>query len=165
VIIKHSKKLNREKQKAGYPKDLAIKKIKRIACSVPPGNTVMRRCEICMSSDSRNFVHIYGYLWKMCMACKSVFVANPPTTGSLLKMYESEEFASMNRYICNESNRQFRVDEIVKPKYDFVKEYITTKKNTWLDIGCGPGELLHLVKKDGWTCAILMLRYLKAIFL
>jgi SAM-dependent methyltransferase len=152
MIIKHSKKLDRVQQKAGYPKRLAVEKIQKIAFSVHPGNVVVNNCRICRSYNSRKFVYIYNYLWRMCMDCKSVFVANPPTTGDLLKMYESDEYASMNRCICNKDNKQFRVNEIMKPKYEFVKQYITTKKNTWLDIGCGPGELLHLIKKDGWEC-------------
>jgi SAM-dependent methyltransferase len=66
-------------------------------------------------------------------------------------MYKSEEFASMNKHIFNESNVWFRVREIVQPKYDFVEQHVTTDKDTWLDVGCGPGELLYVVQKDGWV--------------
>jgi SAM-dependent methyltransferase len=150
MIIRYSKELDRIKQKAGFPKDLAVEKIKRIAVSVPSGDVVLNECRICMSSNSREFANTYGYLWKLCKECNSVFVASPPTATALEEMYKSEEFANMNRDVCNVDNMWFRVNEIVRPKYNFAKQYITTEKNTWLDVGCGPGELLYVAKEDRW---------------
>jgi SAM-dependent methyltransferase len=151
MIIKHFKKTDRVKQKEGYSKKVAVEKIRKIAYSVHPGNTIIHRCGICRSSVSVDFVTIYDYLWKRCKTCDSIFVANPPTVEDLEKMYKSEEFASMNKHIFNEDNMWFRVNEIVKPKHDFVKKYITTNNYTWLDVGCGPGELLYIVQQDGWA--------------
>jgi thiol-disulfide isomerase/thioredoxin len=151
MIIEYFKKTDRVKQKEGYSKKVAIEKIRKIAYSVPPGDTIAHRCGICTSSVSHDFVTIYDYLWKRCKACDSIFVANPPTAEELEKMYKSEEFASMNKHIFNEENIWFRVREIAQPKYDFVEQHVTTDKDTWLDVGCGPGELLYVVQKDGWV--------------
>ncbi len=153
MILKYFKELDRKEQKRGYPKDVAIEEIDKIMRKVPPGEVMLRKCGICGATDSVDFVKVYSYLWKVCRTCQSLFVANPPTSESLKDMYDSDEYASMNSHISNEDNTEFRAHSIVKPKYEFIKSHITTEKHTWFDIGCGFGELLHIVQNDGWIAS------------
>lgn len=148
--IKYTKRLNRKAQKRGYSKEEAVKTVRKIMLSVPPNNLTLGRCGICTRTDSAVFVDIFGYSWRKCIGCGSIFVDNPPTAKSLEAMYKSEEFANMSKQLFNKDTAQFRVREIAQPKYDFVSQYITTNKNTWLDLGCGPGELLYVAQNDGW---------------
>lgn len=151
--IRYTKELDRVQQKKGYSKESAVEKIKKIALSVPPSNLSLHKCGICTAVNSVFFVRTYKYLWRTCKACCSIFVANPPTAEDLERMYNSREFASMNKHIFNEDTAWFRVNKIAKPKYDFIRSCITTEKKTWLDIGCGPGELLYVVQNDGWEAS------------
>ena len=49
-----------------------------------------------------------------------------------------------------EAKKDFRVENIAKPKVRYIVDNLTTKKKTWLDIGCGIGEVLHVASCNGF---------------
>jgi 2-polyprenyl-3-methyl-5-hydroxy-6-metoxy-1,4-benzoquinol methylase len=52
------------------------------------------------------------------------------------------------RYYANKDIYQYRIENIAKPKVEFVEKF--ANKGKWLDIGCGTGEILYYAKNQGW---------------
>lgn len=87
------------------------------------------------------------YKYYECEGCGMVYLANLPETN---EMYTGEETANGS---AREYEDQFvqRVDMITKPKVEFVLDLCRQQNiriDSWLDIGCGIGEILHYLEKN-----------------
>lgn len=100
------------------------------------------RCPMCGSTQANHFLKIYDkYQYLQCQICGGLYLENYP---SIEEMYSSNDVVALTtEYIDNDIFCK-RVDMISKPKVDFVLDVCKEngiKVNTWLDIGCGGGEI------------------------
>lgn len=105
-------------------------------------------CRICAGTDLQPFIQVHsGYHYMICGKCESIVLANLPHVEQL---YRDDNL--VNDIYIDEEIFLKRVEMIAKPKYKFVKDILqehNIKIDTWLDIGCGTGELLSAIKEDG----------------
>ena len=128
----------------------ASENVRKLMHSVSPRNYKHKSCTVCNYEDSKEFCNIGGYIWEICNGCSSLYVSNPPDTKDIELLYSSGDHVDMTNSIFNRDSEIYRIEEIMRPKYEFAKSFISTDKNSWLDVGCGPGEFLSIVKSDGW---------------
>lgn len=105
-------------------------------------------CRACGCQQRKLVLTIHGkYDFYECENCGTLYLGQNPRYRA---MYVDEgDKANGNIYI-DDSNWFKRVDMISKPKVDFVldvckAENITPK--SWIDIGCGGGEILYAISK------------------
>lgn len=148
--IRRGKQIDSERLKQNLDKETSIKDAAAFSTAIPKGD-MLNQCPICCSTDAKDIVEIYGFLYRECLGCGTAFVANPPGEGQLQAAYRSDYYTVANKkLLANDQIIEYRVRQIAEPKVAFVKEYITTRKNTWLDVGCGVGEILSAAKKQGF---------------
>ncbi len=114
--------------------------------------TVPAVCPVCAKNENTPLVTIYDFAYVTCKNCTHVYVKNVPSKESLKAFYEkklagvsmrpSEDLVQKDLYVT-------RVKDISIPKVKHITQSLK-KKGTWVDIGCGSGELLYAAKKLGW---------------
>lgn len=110
-------------------------------------------CRICGNTELHPFIQVHsGYHYMLCDKCESIVLANLPQVEQL---YRDDNF--VNDIYIDEEIFSKRVEMIARPKYEFVKDIIREHHiaiDTWLDIGCGTGELLSAIEADGVIKAV-----------
>lgn len=107
-----------------------------------------KRCEciVCGSSEIKPFLTVYKkYTYLECTNCDALMIEKFPDVKT---MYMSESTVNGTLYI-DEATYENRVNMISKPKVDFIIDVIHHLEKpikSWLDIGCGGGELLQCLK-------------------
>lgn len=101
------------------------------------------RCRICGSNEVTLFVKLLGkYDYYSCSRCESLFLGDIPDVKS---MYNGGT-ANSTSYI-DDTVYDKRVEMIAAPKIQFVLEACREdgdiQLESWLDIGCGGGEILN----------------------
>ena len=148
--IRRGKQLDSEYLKRNLDKEAHIKDATAFSMGIPKGN-MLKRCPICSGTDAKDLIEIYGFLYRECLGCGTAFVANPPAEVELQAAYRSDYYNAVNKTLfANDQIIEYRVKQIAEPKVAFVKENLTTKKTTWLDVGCGNGEILSTAKNQGF---------------
>jgi len=148
--IVRGKQIDSERLKCDLDKETSIEAATVFSMAVQGGD-MLELCPICSGEAVKDIVEIYGFLYRECQGCGTAYVANPPTEDQLQAAYRSDYYTEVNKkLLANDQIIEYRVGQIAKPKVAFVKENITTGKNTWLDIGCGVGEILSAAKKQGF---------------
>ncbi len=106
------------------------------------------KCRICGSLQNTLFVKLLGkYDYYQCDQCQSLFLGEIPDVQSL---YCGEEVANSSSYI-DDAVYDKRVEMITAPKINFVLDVCRKegrKLNSWLDIGCGGGEILSWLTEN-----------------
>ena len=120
-----------------------------MSLAIRPGEN-KTNCPICKNSSFESLCNIYGFNYVECKNCGVAFVINAPKDEELQKIYKSEAYSSSNKILyANDSIIDYRIENIAKPKVDYVLSNLKNKVSSWLDIGCGTGEILSVVcKKD-----------------
>lgn len=118
---------------------LALVSAPETKCSSP-------QCGVCGSKESSLFaVFLENYEYRKCDKCGCLFLRDIPDVS---KLYEDADESYCKIYM-DDDIYQNRVDMITKPKIDFVLECIdsATKISSWVDIGCGVGDVLYYLGK------------------
>lgn len=150
MIIRRGKHIDSRRLKSSLDKSGSIRDAAAFSRTIPKGE-MLAECPICRNKSATDIVEIYGFLYRECQGCGTAFVANPPTEDHLRAAYRSDYYTSANKILlANDEIIGYRVTEIANPKVAFVREHATTRKSTWLDVGCGVGEILSAAKGHGF---------------
>ena len=152
IKIKISKKISSVILKSSLDKSKHVKEAKNFSENIPKGVELLN-CPLCQCNNKKLVQTIYGFNYEECLGCGVLYVSNPPNNLELKKAYESEYYTKSNKLLlANDAIIDYRVNEIFKPKIDFVIGELGEKfkHKTWLDIGCGVGEALYAAKKRGF---------------
>lgn len=106
-------------------------------------------CPVCDSRLTSTYGLKHGFTLKTCLECEMVYVSPRPNQGALLKFYRDSKASSYFQEFIIKPTEQYRVENIVKPRLDYLSQKILVK-GSWLDIGCSAGTLLSEGKKLGW---------------
>lgn len=110
-------------------------------------NTILN-CPICSSGLSSDYVRIHGYLYKSCTVCSHIYLSNLPNKQTLIDLYTDGVNAQHSIYLNNELFNK-RLQNIALPKVQYVNSVINGA-GTWVDIGCGTGEILYAASRIGY---------------
>ena len=152
INVKTSKSISSVKLKSSLDKSKSVKAAKKFSENIPKGVELLN-CPLCQSNNKKLVQTIYGFNYEECLSCGVLYVSNPPNNLELKKAYESEYYTKSNELLlANDAIIDYRVNQIFKPKIDFVVGELGEKfkHKTWLDIGCGVGEALYAAKKRGF---------------
>ncbi|MEM6629858.1 MAG: class I SAM-dependent methyltransferase [Bacteroidota bacterium] len=116
-------------------------------------------CPLCNSKDIYFVFKAQDYLvsnetfpvWQ-CKNCTLRFTQDVPREESIGKYYQSEAYVShsnSNRGIINSVYQRVR-KYTLQIKSQQVKTLTGKEQGALLDMGCGTGEFLHVMKEDGW---------------
>mgnify|MGYP004003111933 FL=1 len=107
------------------------------------------KCPICDNSDFSNFYN-YGAPFKkdvsnnICKSCGLIIQSPRPTFEHLETYYEGYSELSQTKRILKIENEYFFMS-IAKLRYNFLEPFLSDDMQV-LDVGCGPGCLLSLIK-------------------
>jgi len=150
--IRHGKRLDSFQLKQNLNKEQSVANSKEASLAIAPGE-IIAECPLCKSTKREFLQTIYLFQYFTCGDCEAVYVANPPTSDDLKRLYNSDYYTAANKaLLANDSIIEFRTKHVAEPKIDFVLDLLTTGKKRWLDIGCGAGEILGTVKNKGFEC-------------
>jgi len=146
---KYGKRIDSSMLKKDLDKKDSVKKSSLMSLNIKPGNN-KTCCPICEADIFNHLCNIYGFDYVECKNCGVAFVINAPSGEDLEKIYKSEYYSLANKILyANDSIVEYRIENIAKPKVEFVLNNIKNKVNSWLDIGCGTGEILNVVCSKG----------------
>ena len=119
---------------------------------------MLTKCSLCESANIQDLYKVKGYNVVKCKDCGFVFVKDEIPKKELVDLYSKTYFHNPAWYQLDK-DRYFGYDdyigdkENIRDKFDKVIERIQkyTDKGPLLDIGCGPGLFLELVKERGFT--------------
>lgn len=103
-------------------------------------------CIVCGFGEIKPFLTVYKkYTYLECASCNALMMEKFPDVKT---MYTSEKTVNGTLYIDGVTYEN-RINMISKPKADFIIDVIHHLEKpikSWLDIGCGGGELLQCLK-------------------
>ena len=110
---------------------------------------VKPKCRICGSGQSTLFAKLLGkYEYFQCEQCQALFLGEIPDIQNL---YCGENAVNSSSYI-DDAVYDRRVEMITAPKIQFVLDACRSeelvKLDSWLDIGCGGGEILSWLTRN-----------------
>lgn len=150
ITYKFGKKIDSAFLKRDLNKIKSVTDAKNFSLNIKPG-TAMENCPVCRNKEIEFLQAIYGFKYYECKYCGVAFVADPPVEKDIERIYSTEYYSNMNKVLlANDNIINYRVENIAKPKVDYIQKNITTNKKSWLDIGCGVGEILSVVSSRGW---------------
>ena len=151
--IRYGKSIDSYELKKHLDKKSSIDRSKEASMSIKLGDEI-ESCSICSSKDRNYLESIYDYNYQECLYCGLVYVSSPPGEGPLSDLYHSEFYSfDVNKILrANDDIIDYRIKNIAYPKVEYVLENKTTSKKTWLDLGCGAGEILSVASKKGFKC-------------
>ncbi|PKM77604.1 MAG: hypothetical protein CVU90_07070 [Firmicutes bacterium HGW-Firmicutes-15] len=143
------KKLDSYALNRDLDKHQSIKICADVSTKVKPGK-VLTRCPLC-DSDRINYLQtIYNFDYSECNNCRVAFVSNPPEDIDIENLYKSDSYTrNNNKLFSSDSTIDFRIKNISKPKVEYLLKRLHTPKKSWLDIGCGIGEVLYVLSMIG----------------
>lgn len=147
-VLKYGKKIDNYKLKGKLNKKESIFLAKQASETITSG-TALSCCPVCNSTNFEFLQTIYGFSYYNCCSCNVAFVANPPSDKEISKIYNSDYYSSANKVLLADV-ADYRVINIAEPKVEYIIKNITTTKKTWLDIGCGIAEILHVASRYGF---------------
>ncbi|MFZ5761933.1 MAG: cytidylyltransferase domain-containing protein [Thermodesulfobacteriota bacterium] len=112
----------------------------------------LTKCPICKHDRYQPFTTIYDYPFGVCDNCGNVFMLTPPDPDSTTKLYvgEEEDKCIQGAMYLEDTIFARRVEQIARPKAAFVAGLVKAR-GTWVDVGCGSGELLTAAGELGFT--------------
>lgn len=113
----------------------------------------VERCPICGHGGSVERLTVFGYPYRQCDApgCRHVFVGTLVDPALRDEFFREDEAYSRRNY-CDPKKSSFRLEHIARPKMEHILEFAPEGGSHWLDIGCGSGEILAVLRDHGgWS--------------
>ncbi len=126
----------------------------------------VERCPICGCEDTDVQFSVSGFPYRRCGRgdCRHVFVGTL-IDGSFRDAFFRDDQEYSGRNYCDASKSAFRLENVARPKVEHVLEFASPDASRWLDIGCGSGEVLGVLKeRGGWEAVGLELSGQDAAF-
>ena len=123
-----------------------------IAEALRRSTTTLEACPICGERETDLFAEIHGFPYHSCRSCGHVFLQEAPTSEAMNALYSARtsELKSVHMSIYADPRvAEVRIELIARPKVAFVTKRVD-RVGTWVDIGCGTGEILVAAKDQGW---------------
>jgi len=115
----------------------------------------VNECYVCGSAERKIVREMYGYQYARCENCTHVYLTKRLPRDAADEFFEtSSEFAST---YTDDDQIQYRLENVTKPKIDFVLDEIEATEGRWLDVGCGIGSSLYYLESQGWDAVGLEL--------
>lgn len=106
-------------------------------------------CYICKSKKRSHLVSIHGFEYVICEECGHVYTTKRYEEESIRRFYETNKYWAEITY-ANKETCHYRRDNIAKPKVEFAERNIKSTSGIWIDVGCGIGDLVDVVRERGW---------------
>lgn len=109
------------------------------------------RCPICGSDRSNVELELFSFDLSVCSEseCGHCFCSTRIPHRLRTDFFKQDNQYSVKNY-CNPKVREFRIREIAVPKVQFALRHSHIPSGSWLDIGCGSGDVLLALKEIGW---------------
>ncbi|MBN1343216.1 MAG: class I SAM-dependent methyltransferase [Phycisphaerae bacterium] len=110
------------------------------------------RCPICGNDDTDEQFEVFGFPYRQCDRddCGHVFVATL-IDGTFRDEFFRDDDEYSRRNYCDPTKSAFRLENVARPKVDHVLRFAPHGASSWLDVGCGSGEILAVLKEvGGW---------------
>lgn len=104
-------------------------------------------CPACKSNIRAPWATIHGFKYVKCTNCFLVYLNPHPTTESLKEYYNSPGWHNRCSTYLDESVIRIRQEQVALPRINFIQEF--DKIQSWLDLGCGNGELVYVCNQQG----------------
>ncbi len=151
--ITYGKKIDSSKLKSSVDKTQSIQASKAASNSIPLGDRI-DTCPVCFSRKADSIATVYRFEYVKCRDCETAYVVNPPQQNDLERIYTSEYYTAANQKLyANKEILTYRLENISGPKVEYVLNSISPRPESWLDIGCGTGEILKSAKDRGLRVA------------
>lgn len=113
------------------------------------------KCPICSSKKiEKETIKIYNAKYVQCLNCSHNYVRNRLSEEELINFYKNS--TNYQSTYTNETQIQKRIDEIYKPKLDWVlnafEKKFRRKPNRILDVGTGSGHFVKMCLDEGIVC-------------
>lgn len=107
-------------------------------------------CYICGSKQKNEVIaQVYGFQYVRCLNCTHVYQTKRLSQDALVKLYEND--STYAHTYTDQSQTEYRLQNIARPKADFVMKYAGKAQGKWLDVGCGIGDLVSYVNHQRWS--------------
>ena len=149
--VRYGKALNSFTMKKGMDKRISISLMKQFPAFCKERQSHNSTCPICGSLETQVMAEIYGFTYRECGSCQMAFIADMPNEDDLEKVYRSDLYAEHTQKLYGSPDVvEYRLHTVAEPKLEHIAERLTTTKKSWLDIGCGTGEILKAAVDRGF---------------
>ncbi len=116
---------------------------------------MMKACPLCNTSESRAYIQcsdnlVTGTIFTIeeCLACGFLFTSDEPGKENIGEYYASDSYEALTgkRSALRSLIRSLRQRHVAR----IIENRRQGTKGTLIDIGCGAGDFLLLMKKRGW---------------
>ncbi len=110
----------------------------------------LQKCPICDETRFDEFLQLFGYTYSRCATetCRHVFVSTRLDAETRQRFFTRSGVYSAG--YRDDRQLAFRIEQIARPKVDFVTSHASARRGAWLDVGCGGGEILAEAGRRGW---------------
>lgn len=106
---------------------------------------MVESCPVCNSTDSRQFLLKFGFLYVRCSVCEHVFIKNIIKDDILLELYAESNIHKLEREVQKSKQHLDYWGRVYYKYLSFLADCGIKNKNL-LDIGCGYGGFLRYCK-------------------
>ncbi len=135
---------------------MKIKKLDRLDERIPRWNLENlehRLCPVCSTDVDQFYIERPdGLFIKKCNICSTYFVSPSPSNSALDRFYENyhqSHFGGVDISASTLLKRLVKQDPYIDPRIQTLSSHIKISGSKVLDVGCGNGEFLYMLKKIG----------------
>jgi 2-polyprenyl-3-methyl-5-hydroxy-6-metoxy-1,4-benzoquinol methylase len=149
-VIRFGKPLDSRQLKRDLDKSASVERAGAFSRAIRGGPHIPR-CPVCEGPKAADLVTIYGFTYRECARCGTAYLSNRPEQSDIEAAYRSDYYTAANRtLLANDRTIEYRLAAVARPKVQFVLDHLTARSKSWLDIGCGVGEILKAACEHGF---------------